>query len=80
MNEKDQAPDELAHVTALVEKGTARYLTLTEAATYARASPRTIRRWVRRGELRRCGPGRHIRIDRDDLVRLLSGEVDEARE
>ncbi|MCA1790547.1 MAG: helix-turn-helix domain-containing protein [Thioalkalivibrio sp.] len=76
MSSNDKVPTELAHVTLLVERGGTRYLTLNEAATYARTSTRTVRRWARRGDLRRCGPGRYIRIDREELVRLLTDSSD----
>jgi excisionase family DNA binding protein len=47
------------------------YLTIKEAAAYAKASERTIRRWIARGDLAafRIGP-KMVRIEQVDLDRL----------
>jgi excisionase family DNA binding protein len=47
------------------------YVTLREAADYSRCSPRTIRRWLHVGKLRRHGGGRTVLILREELCRLV---------
>lgn len=48
------------------------YLTLKEAALYARCSTRTVQRWLADRKLARCGHGRHLLIRRDELEVFLS--------
>jgi excisionase family DNA binding protein len=48
------------------------YLTLKEAALYARCSTRTVQRWLDAGTLRRYGHGRRPLILKGDLETLLS--------
>jgi len=51
------------------------YLSVAEAAAFARVTPGTIRRWVRAGELTRHEAGSRVRVRRDELERLLSCDV-----
>lgn len=49
-------------------------LTSVNAAKQAKVDPETIRRAVKRGRLKASyTPGGHLRIDRQDLARLMSG-------
>lgn len=48
------------------------YFSLTEAAAYARCSPRTIRRWIKGGSLVQCGHGGKVLVRRDQLEELLA--------
>jgi excisionase family DNA binding protein len=48
-------------------------MTLQEAATYARVSISTVRRWVADEGLPVYKAGRQKRIDETELVRFLSG-------
>ena len=51
-----------------------RYLSLTEAASFASVSVRTLRKWIAAGALRVARtPGRKIRVLRSRLVALLEG-------
>ncbi len=57
------------------------YLTLTEAAAYARCSKRTIQRHIKAGKLKAHGLGRRPLIEQSELERLLSStpaKVEEA--
>ena len=47
------------------------YLTLTEAALYARCSKRTIQRWLDAGKLTRHGQSRPL-VHQAELQRFLS--------
>ena len=51
------------------------YLSVAEAAAFARVTPGTIRRWVRAGELMRHEAGSRVRVRRDELERLLECDV-----
>jgi excisionase family DNA binding protein len=51
------------------------YLSVAEAATVARVTPYTIRRWLRRGELTKHHAGTRLLVRRDELDRLLACEV-----
>lgn len=51
---------------------TSPYLTLSEAAAYARCSKRSIQRWLTAGTLTRHGHGRLVLIRHDELTALLS--------
>jgi len=51
------------------------YLSVAEAAAFARVTPGTIRRWVRAGELTRHEAGSRVRVGRDQLERLLACDV-----
>lgn len=53
----------------------AEYLSTSEAASVARVSVYTIRRWIRRGELTRHEAGARLLVRRDELERLLACEV-----
>jgi excisionase family DNA binding protein len=48
------------------------YLTLAEAAAYARCSKRTVQRWLSDKKLCRHGHGRHVLILKAELEALLS--------
>lgn len=48
------------------------YATLAEAAVFARCSPRTIRRWIRAGDLARYGHGGKVLVLRAELEALLA--------
>ncbi|WP_197413706.1 helix-turn-helix domain-containing protein [Sphingobium baderi] len=49
-------------------------LTVREAASIARVSEPTIRRWLRCEGLPRFGSKGRVRIDKADLVKFLKGE------
>ena len=51
-----------------------RYLTTHAAAEMAGVAGKTIRAWVRRGQLRAHFAGRLLRIERRELERFLAGE------
>jgi len=51
------------------------YLSIREAAAFARVSTGTVRRWVRTGELTRHEAGSRVLVKRDELVAFLSCEV-----
>lgn len=51
------------------------YLSVAEAASLARVTPGTIRRWVRAGELTRHEAGARVRVRRDELEKFLACEV-----
>ncbi|WP_373047221.1 helix-turn-helix domain-containing protein [Vulgatibacter sp.] len=48
------------------------YLSVPAAAKYASVSAETIRDWIASGRLPRRKAGRHYRVSRDDLDRVLS--------
>ena len=48
------------------------YLTLSEAAAYARCSKRTVQRWLDDEKLNRYGHGRRPLVCKDELEALLS--------
>ena len=48
------------------------YLTLAEAAAFARCSKRTIQRWLDAGTLTRYGYGRRPLVGQEELARLLT--------
>lgn len=51
-----------------------RWLVQQEAASIARVTPRTIRRWISIGLVRASRPaGGRVLIDRDSLFRLIEG-------
>jgi excisionase family DNA binding protein len=57
------------------------FLSVKQAARMAAVSAGTVRSWLQRGQLRRFGEGRVVRVRREDLVRLLAasdGETPEA--
>ncbi len=66
--------DELAKVQPANDVTTA-YLSVREAADFARVSIYTIRRWVRAGELTRHHAGTRLLVDRGELERLLACEI-----
>lgn len=51
------------------------YLSVAEAAAFARVSPGTVRRWVRRGELTRHEAGARVLVKRDELEKFLACDV-----
>lgn len=55
----------------------AELLSVQEAADYAKVSTQTVRRWIKSRKLKIYRAGRQIRIDKSDLVDLLSFNVDE---
>lgn len=48
------------------------YLSTSKAARYANVAPGTLRRWIRLRRLEPFGAGRHLRVRRADLDRLLA--------
>jgi excisionase family DNA binding protein len=48
------------------------FMTVAAAAKYAGVHPSTIRAWIKDGRLPRHLAGRHLRIRRDEIDRLLS--------
>lgn len=48
------------------------FVTLGEAAAYARCHSRTIRRWIQAGDLARYGHGGKVLVLRTDLEALLA--------
>jgi excisionase family DNA binding protein len=48
-------------------------LLIEEVAAICRASPSTVRFWIKTGKLRSIRPGRRRLIARSELRRLLSG-------
>lgn len=50
-----------------------RLLLIEEVAMICRASPSTVRFWIKTGKLRSIRPGRRRLIPEADLQRLLSG-------
>lgn len=63
---------------ATSEPGTApRYATKRAAATYAAVSNRTVERWIASGLITRYATsGDHVRIDLNEVDRLLAGAVE----
>lgn len=53
----------------------AAYLSTAEAASLARVTTATIRRWVRAGELTRHEAGVRVLVRRDELEQLLKCEI-----
>lgn len=51
-----------------------RWLRLEEAGALISTPPATIRYWVNVGKLKRNKPGRHLLIDREELLALVSGK------
>ena len=51
-----------------------RFLTVKEAAAYAKVSEQTIRRAIKDGRLKYYKFGRQIRIDEADLLDFMSGK------
>ncbi len=47
------------------------YVSIRNAAAYAQVAPGTLRRWIRQRKLEPYGAGRHLRVKRVDLDRLL---------
>jgi excisionase family DNA binding protein len=74
----DQMADRRRGGDLLLGTHFARLVFLKEAAMYAQVSVATLRGWIRRGILpvHRLGP-KLIRIDLDELDRVLNGEFDE---
>ena len=54
---------------------TSAFLSIREAASFARVAPGTVRRWVRTGELTRHEAGSRVLVKRDELSRFLTCEV-----
>lgn len=85
----DQAPDALrAWIADIVKEEVARalkdaasseYMSTAEAATFARVSGDTLRRWVKDGKLEAFKAGRELRFKRKDLEGLMSGTSGKAR-
>ena len=53
------------------EETTRPLLTVSEVADFCRLSPRTVRRWIERGELPAHRLGRQLRISEKDLKIFL---------
>lgn len=51
------------------------YLSTAEAASLARVSQYTIRRWIKAGELTKHTAGARLLVKRDELTALLACEV-----
>jgi excisionase family DNA binding protein len=49
-----------------------RLLSVREAASYAKVSTQTVRRWIKAGHLKVYRAGRQLRIDEADLISFLS--------
>ena len=49
------------------------YLSTGDAARLAGVAAGTVRRWIREGRLTEHRAGRHVRIQRADVERLLAG-------
>jgi excisionase family DNA binding protein len=47
-------------------------MSVAEAAAFARVSPGTVRRWVRRGELTKHEAGARVLVKRDELESFLA--------
>lgn len=59
---------------ALAERpAVAELLSTSEAAQYAKVTPRSILRWLDQGKLRALHAGRELRIRRADLDKLMRG-------
>ncbi len=58
----------LAHRPAVAE-----LLSTSEAAQYAKVTPRSIRRWLDQGKLRALHAGRELRVRRAELDELMRG-------
>ena len=50
----------------------AEWLSVNEAAKHAGVADDTVRDWIQRGDLPEHRAGRHLRVRRDELDRLLS--------
>jgi len=46
-------------------------LTVDEAAAYAKIAPKTVRRWLKGGQLPGLRVGRHWRVEKRALLRFL---------
>ena len=53
------------------EETTRPLLTISEVAEFCRVSPRTVQRWIERGELAAHRLGRQVRISEKDLKIFL---------
>lgn len=52
------------------------FLTTTEGGVFARVAPKTIRKWVKQGKLKRYGEGpRNMIIRREELAALMLAGV-----
>lgn len=69
--------DELAKVKPANDETTG-FMSVAEAAAFARVSVYTIRRWVKQGALTRHEAGTRIIVKREELEKLL--ESDEPRD
>lgn len=52
-----------------------RYMTVSEAAAYARVTPRTVRRHISDGTLTRHNFGRRLLVDINELDQIIAGGV-----
>ncbi len=57
------------------EVGSSPFLTVVEAAEYARCHPRTIRRWMRAGDLTRYGHAGKALVQRAEIEALLAPKL-----
>jgi excisionase family DNA binding protein len=73
--------EELANLTTQPSANDGGYLSIAEAANFAKVHEATIRAWIGKGSLRGFRAGRHHRVHRSDLDRFLAsnsagGDVD----
>lgn len=54
---------------------TSAFLSVAEAAAFARVSPGTVRRWIKANELTRHSAGTRVLVDRAELEAFLRCEV-----
>jgi excisionase family DNA binding protein len=53
-------------------------LTVEEAAAYAKIAPKTLRRWLKGGQLPGLRVGRHWRVEKRALLRFLREQGQQA--
>jgi excisionase family DNA binding protein len=66
--------DELAKQSPANDEASG-FLSVAEAAAFARVSVYTIRRWVKQGQLKRHDAGSRILVKHDELQRLLESDA-----
>lgn len=66
----DVVRDEVRRAVADATKAD-EFLSTEAAAAVAKVAPGTIRRWVKERRLARANTGRHIRVSRNELERML---------
>lgn len=68
----DDAVERALNRRGLKSSDAVAFLSVAEAASVARVTPGTIRRWVRHGDLTRHEAGSKVLVRRDELERLLT--------